>query len=122
MKIVRYSDGAGKIGYASEQADGLVLAIQGDILVNFQVIREKAQIKKRLAPLVPTMIWCLGLNYRFHAEETNSKMTCERTHAFVVGGLNTQQRQSRWVYMNVSMPDDYHDTVRMPDCFKRLKG
>jgi 2-keto-4-pentenoate hydratase/2-oxohepta-3-ene-1,7-dioic acid hydratase in catechol pathway len=74
MKIVRYADGAGKIGYASEQADGSALAIQGDIFANFQVTREKAQIKKRLAPLVPTMIWCIGLNYKFHAQETNSKI------------------------------------------------
>ena len=74
MKIVRYSDGAGKIGYASEQADGSALAIQGDIFADFQVTKEKAQIKKRLAPLVPTMIWCIGLNYKFHAQETNSKI------------------------------------------------
>lgn len=42
MKIVRYLDGAGKIGHASEQADGIALAIPGDIFANFQVTREKA--------------------------------------------------------------------------------
>jgi hypothetical protein len=52
---------AGKIGYASEQADRIALAIQADIFANFQVTREKAQIKKRLAPLVPTMIWCIDI-------------------------------------------------------------
>jgi hypothetical protein len=45
----------------------------------------RRQIKKRLAPLVPTMIWCTGLNYKFHAQETNSKMTGERTHAVRCG-------------------------------------
>ena len=74
MKIVRYLDGAGKISYASEQADGSVLAIQGDIFANFQVTRDKADIKKRLAPIVPSMIWCIGLNYKFHAQESNAKI------------------------------------------------
>jgi 2-keto-4-pentenoate hydratase/2-oxohepta-3-ene-1,7-dioic acid hydratase in catechol pathway len=72
VKLIRYSDSNGKIGYASEQADGSALAIQGDIFGQFEVTKNKVQIKQRLAPIVPTLIWCIGLNYKLHAKETNS--------------------------------------------------
>ena len=74
MKIVRYLDGAGKVRFASEQADGSALVIQGDIFADFQVTKERAGIKKRLAQIVPSMIWCIGLNYKFHAQESNAKI------------------------------------------------
>jgi 2-keto-4-pentenoate hydratase/2-oxohepta-3-ene-1,7-dioic acid hydratase in catechol pathway len=74
VRIIRYVDAAGKIGYASEQADGSAFAIRGDIFAEFEVTKDKAQIKRRLAPVVPTTIWCIGLNYKLHAKETGSKI------------------------------------------------
>jgi 2-keto-4-pentenoate hydratase/2-oxohepta-3-ene-1,7-dioic acid hydratase in catechol pathway len=76
MKIIRYLGNDGKPQYGSEQADGSVLPIRGDIFGEFEVgkEKEKAAIKKRLAPIVPSMIWCIGLNYKHHAKETGSKI------------------------------------------------
>src|SRR5579863_9361427 len=74
MRIVRYVDSTGKVGFASEQGNGRCLVIQGDIYRDFDVTNETAEITKRLAPLVPTTIWCIGLNYRHHAKETDSKI------------------------------------------------
>jgi 2-keto-4-pentenoate hydratase/2-oxohepta-3-ene-1,7-dioic acid hydratase in catechol pathway len=74
MKIVRYLDANGNSAYASEQAGGNALAIRGDIFGQFAVTNEKAVVKKRLAPVVPSMIWCIGLNYKHHAKETGSKI------------------------------------------------
>jgi 2-keto-4-pentenoate hydratase/2-oxohepta-3-ene-1,7-dioic acid hydratase in catechol pathway len=37
---------------------------------DFEVTREAAQIQQLLAPLVPTAVWCIGQNYRGHADET----------------------------------------------------
>jgi 2-keto-4-pentenoate hydratase/2-oxohepta-3-ene-1,7-dioic acid hydratase in catechol pathway len=71
---MRYQDSSGKIGYASEQADGNALVIRGDIFGEFEVTQEKAQVRKRLAPVVPSTIWCIGLNYKHHAKETGSKI------------------------------------------------
>jgi 2-keto-4-pentenoate hydratase/2-oxohepta-3-ene-1,7-dioic acid hydratase in catechol pathway len=71
---MRYQDSSGKIGYASEQADGNALVIRGDIFGKFEVTQEKAQVRKRLAPVVPSTIWCIGLNYKHHAKETGSKI------------------------------------------------
>jgi 2-keto-4-pentenoate hydratase/2-oxohepta-3-ene-1,7-dioic acid hydratase in catechol pathway len=69
MKIIRYQDSRGKTGYASEQPDGSALTISGDIFGEFEVTRDEAQVNKLLAPLVPSTIWCIGLNYRHHARE-----------------------------------------------------
>jgi 2-keto-4-pentenoate hydratase/2-oxohepta-3-ene-1,7-dioic acid hydratase in catechol pathway len=74
MRIMRYQDSSGKVGYASEQADGNALVIRGDIFGEFEVTQEKAQVRKRLAPVVPSTIWCIGLNYKHHAKETGSKI------------------------------------------------
>jgi len=74
MRIIRYLDAADNVGYASEQADGSALAIEGDIYAEFKASKHKAQIRKRLAPIVPSILWCVGLNYKQHAKETNSKI------------------------------------------------
>ena len=70
MKIIRYEDPAGKIGYASED-NGTALAIRGDIFDKFEVTTEKARVRKQLAPVVPSTLWCIGLNYKNHAKESN---------------------------------------------------
>ncbi len=50
------------------------LRIQGDIFANYTVTHQKVAVNKLLAPLVPTMILCIGLNYAKHAEETGAKL------------------------------------------------
>lgn len=72
MRIVRYLDDAGTLGYASEQADGRALKIKGDIFGEFEITQEAAQIKKLLAPILSPMIWCIGANYRRHIEESGT--------------------------------------------------
>ena len=72
MKIIRYQTAGGEIGYAALQADDTARRIVGDIYGAFTVTDEPAQIAKRLAPIAPTTIFCIGLNYRQHAIETNA--------------------------------------------------
>lgn len=69
MKIIRYEDASGKIHYASEQDGGLYLRIEGELFGAFRVTAETAKIRRILAPVAPTMIWCIGQNYRRHADE-----------------------------------------------------
>ena len=69
MKIIRYQDSEGNVGYASELADGSALAIEGDILGAYRVDERKVQVRKRLAPIIPNIIWAIGLNYLQHAKE-----------------------------------------------------
>ncbi|SKA92659.1 2-keto-4-pentenoate hydratase/2-oxohepta-3-ene-1,7-dioic acid hydratase (catechol pathway) [Prosthecobacter debontii] len=72
MKIIRYSDSSGQIGYAAQQADGSAKVIQGDIFGSFEVTDAVAGVAKILAPVQPTAILCIGLNYKFHAEESGA--------------------------------------------------
>jgi 2-keto-4-pentenoate hydratase/2-oxohepta-3-ene-1,7-dioic acid hydratase in catechol pathway len=74
MKIIRYRDSAGIAHYGSEQSDGSALRIEGDILGKHSISAERADVKELLAPVVPSQFFCIGLNYRRHAEETNAKI------------------------------------------------
>jgi 2-keto-4-pentenoate hydratase/2-oxohepta-3-ene-1,7-dioic acid hydratase in catechol pathway len=72
MKIIRYSDSAGQIHHASQQSDGSALVIEGDIFGSYTVTDRKADVAKLLAPVEPRIILCIGLNYKFHAEESGA--------------------------------------------------
>jgi 2-keto-4-pentenoate hydratase/2-oxohepta-3-ene-1,7-dioic acid hydratase in catechol pathway len=74
MKIIRYQDRNGIIGFAAQQADGSSLKLAGDIFATPEVTSEKADVAKLLAPIAPTNILCIGLNYGHHAAETGAKI------------------------------------------------
>jgi len=69
MKLIRYLDPSGKVQYAAEQPGGAHLRVEGDPFGKNRVTEESANIAKILAPVVPVMIWCIGQNYRRHADE-----------------------------------------------------
>jgi 2-keto-4-pentenoate hydratase/2-oxohepta-3-ene-1,7-dioic acid hydratase in catechol pathway len=71
MRIIRYRDPRGQIHYASETIDSQRFLIDGDICGGFEVTNKPAQVGKLLAPVAPTTLVCIGLNYRRHAEEGN---------------------------------------------------
>ena len=73
MKIIRCQDSNGNIVYAAQQTDGSALKIAGDIFNSPQTTTEKVEVRKLLAPIQPSSIICIGLNYRKHAEETGAK-------------------------------------------------
>jgi 2-keto-4-pentenoate hydratase/2-oxohepta-3-ene-1,7-dioic acid hydratase in catechol pathway len=87
MKLIRYLDSTGRAHFGSEQPDGSALRIDGDIYGAHRVTAERADVRKLLAPVVPSQILCIGLNYRQHAEETKAKIP-ERPILFVKG-INT---------------------------------
>jgi 2-keto-4-pentenoate hydratase/2-oxohepta-3-ene-1,7-dioic acid hydratase in catechol pathway len=73
MKIIRCQDHQGNIVHAVQQPEGSAFKIAGDIFNSFKVTPDKVEIKKLLAPIQPSAIICIGLNYRKHAEETGAK-------------------------------------------------
>jgi len=89
MKIIRYQDSKGRIGYAAENGNGAPATIQGDIFGDFKVTGEKADVRRLLAPVVPSTIWGIGLNYRKHAAE--SGMAVPTSPVLFAKGLNTVQ-------------------------------
>ena len=57
--------------YAALQPDGSARAITGDILGQFKLTDPVVKPVKALAPLQPTNLLCIGLNYKKHAAESN---------------------------------------------------
>jgi 2-keto-4-pentenoate hydratase/2-oxohepta-3-ene-1,7-dioic acid hydratase in catechol pathway len=71
MKIIRYFDPSGNEKYAALQNDDTAREISGDIFGEYRVTEKTSQVVKLLAPIEPTNLLCIGLNYRQHAVETN---------------------------------------------------
>lgn len=74
MKIIRCIDQRGAVVTACLEDDGRALRIEGDLFGEYKVTSTVVAIMERLAPLVPKAILCIGLNYRRHAEETQSEL------------------------------------------------
>ena len=74
MRIIRYLAQEGDIRFAAEQPGGRCFDIRGDIFRDFEVTDRESNMVKLLAPVEPTMILCIGLNYRKHAAETGAKI------------------------------------------------
>ncbi len=72
MKLIRYKDVAGTVGFASQQPDGSALVVEGDIYNSPTVTKTVARVATLLAPIEPTVYFCIGLNYRKHAEESGA--------------------------------------------------
>lgn len=72
MKLIRFLTEKDQImhGVYNPDSPGWAQIIQGDVLDNFTVLPGSEKIKRMLAPIVPTNILALGLNYRRHADET----------------------------------------------------
>lgn len=69
MKLIRYLDPAQRIQYAAEKPGGSFFRLDGDPFGNNRVTQESANIAQILAPVAPVQIWCIGQNYRRHADE-----------------------------------------------------
>ena len=74
MKIIRYRDALGQVGWAALEISGGARRIEGNIFGSFEVTDELANVVKLLAPVAPPNIYGIGLNYRPHAEETSAKI------------------------------------------------
>jgi 2-keto-4-pentenoate hydratase/2-oxohepta-3-ene-1,7-dioic acid hydratase in catechol pathway len=73
MRIIRFHSGNRVL--LGEQIDGKsARRIEGNLFESFQVTDEVRPIDRLLAPLIPTDILCIGLNYREHAAESSSKV------------------------------------------------
>lgn len=74
MRIVRFLDdrGAETFGLAGEGDEAEVL--EGDLFAGLRPAGRRARVVKRLAPLEPVNVFCVGLNYRAHAAETGAPL------------------------------------------------
>jgi 2-keto-4-pentenoate hydratase/2-oxohepta-3-ene-1,7-dioic acid hydratase in catechol pathway len=107
MKIIRYQDKQGVIGFATQQSDGSALKLDGDIYASPKITTEKIEVAKLLAPIVPTSIICIGLNYRKHAEETGAKFP--EFPVVFFKGINTLQNPGDPILLPTHLKSDEVD-------------
>ncbi len=76
MRIIRFSDENNKECYGHNYHDDIATLLKGEFLGGQQAedTGREVRVKKLLAPLQPTAILCIGLNYRQHAKETGIKL------------------------------------------------
>ncbi len=72
MRIIRYLDAQGRVGFAAELPDGSARNISGTFPGDWRVTDKRADVRKLLAPVAPVAIFAIGLNYRQHAAETHA--------------------------------------------------
>jgi 2-keto-4-pentenoate hydratase/2-oxohepta-3-ene-1,7-dioic acid hydratase in catechol pathway len=71
-RIARIQTAAGP-RHALEQPNGRLMLIEGDLFGAWRATDKVAPADAvRLAPVLPPTIYCIGLNYRKHAEETGA--------------------------------------------------
>jgi 2-keto-4-pentenoate hydratase/2-oxohepta-3-ene-1,7-dioic acid hydratase in catechol pathway len=75
MKIIRYTDSAGQMRHGVVRSDGTRVEADGDPYAGtLRPTDRPADVKRLLPPVAPTDIFCIGLNYQKHAEETKAKV------------------------------------------------
>ncbi|MCC6164340.1 MAG: fumarylacetoacetate hydrolase family protein [Acidobacteria bacterium] len=74
MRIMRCLTEHGLTVFATHGEMGSYHALTGNPSDGFKATQSHVPVKQVLAPVTPTMIWCIGLNYRRHAEETGAKI------------------------------------------------
>lgn len=74
MRIIRFEDETGQIRLGEEDTEGRARLLTGDLFGDLQQTGEPVGVAKLLAPLEPTNLFCIGLNYREHAEESGAEI------------------------------------------------
>ncbi len=72
MRIVRFIDEQGQIQLGRETGATQAELLQGDLFNAPKPTGRVVAMRQRLAPVQPTNIICIGLNYKAHAAESNS--------------------------------------------------
>lgn len=75
MRLIRFVDADKQIRLGRDRGDGTAeLLAPGPIPDPNTLTGEVVAIARRLTPVVPPNLFCIGLNYREHAEETGAKI------------------------------------------------
>jgi 2-keto-4-pentenoate hydratase/2-oxohepta-3-ene-1,7-dioic acid hydratase in catechol pathway len=74
MRIIRFVDSRGQERYGEQAGEGKAKVLKGDLFGRLEATGETVDVQKLLAPIVPSAILAIGLNYRKHAEEGGAKI------------------------------------------------
>ena len=73
MKIIRYLDRKGELGFGRIDDEGLMFVIRQNGKGGFAATDDPADLGKILSPVDFRCIYCVGLNYKAHAEESGEE-------------------------------------------------
>lgn len=102
MKIIRYRDSSASVHYGRQLDDGSVHRLTGDPYSGLQDTGETADVATLLAPIEPTQILCIGLNYKHHAAEAGMAMPARPI--LFVKGINTLQHPGHPIELPTHLP------------------
>jgi 2-keto-4-pentenoate hydratase/2-oxohepta-3-ene-1,7-dioic acid hydratase in catechol pathway len=69
MQIIRFMTRDDQLAFGSSYDGSTASILEGDIFSDFKDSGQRVEVKKILTPIQPPAIFCIGLNYRLHAEE-----------------------------------------------------
>ena len=72
MRIARFQDPSGAVHFGTPDGGSRAMRLAGDLYGGLQPTEDSFPVKKWLSPVEPVNIYCIGLNYRAHAEETGA--------------------------------------------------
>jgi 2-keto-4-pentenoate hydratase/2-oxohepta-3-ene-1,7-dioic acid hydratase in catechol pathway len=107
MRIIRYLDSEGEERYGALREDGSANELSGDLYSGLQSLNRSADVRKLLAPLTPSGIFGIGLNYRGHAEEASIKIP--EYPVLFFKGLNTVQHPGDPIFIPTHLRSDEVD-------------
>ena len=107
MKIIRYLDHQQNEHYGGEREDGSAFELAGTLFSGLKATNRPADVGKLLAPLRPSQIFGIGLNYRRHAEETNAKIP--EFPVLFAKGLNTLQNPGDPIFIPTHLASEEVD-------------
>ncbi len=74
MRVVRFHDNSGRVQYGVDLGGGRAQPLVDMFAAKVRPMGEPVAIVKRLAPVNPTNIICIGKNYAAHAKEFDSEL------------------------------------------------
>lgn len=74
MKLIRFLSEDQKIYCGILDSDNKAYPVSGDIFTSCKMADKPLEAVKLLPPIIPLNILCIGLNYKRHISETNSKI------------------------------------------------
>lgn len=107
MKIIRYLTQNNEVHQGMKHDDGRVERIEGDIYSSRKTTGTFETPGKLLAPVIPTSILCIGLNYRQHAAESGAKVP--ELPILFVKGINTLQNPGDPIQIPTFLPSEEVD-------------
>ena len=74
MQIIRFESDDNKIYHGCDFDNESASVLEGDIYTDFSNTGTRKPVKKILTPVSPSVIFCIGLNYKLHAKETGLEL------------------------------------------------